>query len=226
MGRKIVSLIFVLIAFISLPSCDPSDIDGVPLQGEWYYVIANKTNHNVNIEIGNRNPSNQPINYFILSQDSIIKTSDIDAVGRHVPFDGYPTYIIFDDTLKYKCPSYITDRESVYASMIYHLANYTLIIDTLDIHLYRYEITEEDYEYAKAHPYKLEEEWVSGCWRKIQVSSVLLPNIPLCLEGSTERSDGNPGRRLGKIAMVARNASWVIGHTMVLCLEGSTLHGF
>ena len=48
----------------------------------------------------------------------------------------------------------------------------------------------------------------------------------LCLEGSTERSDGNPGRRFGKIAMVARNASWVIGHTMVLCLEGSTLHGF
>ena len=53
-----------------------------------------------------------------------------------------------------------------------------------------------------------------------------LPDISLCLEESTERSDGNPGRRLGKISMVARNASWVIGHTMVLCLEGSTLHGF
>ncbi len=158
MDRKIKSLIIALTSLITFSSCEPSDIDGVPLQGEWYYVIANKTNHNVNIEIGNRNPSNQPINYFILSQDSIIKTSDIDAVGRHVPFDGYPTYIIFDDTLKYKCPSYITDRESVYASMIYHLANYTLIIDTLDIHLYRYEITEEDYEYAKAHPYKPEEE--------------------------------------------------------------------
>ena len=158
MDRKIISLIFVLIASITLPSCEPSDIDGVPLQGEWLYMITNKTNHNVTIEIGNNSQSNQPIKYVILSQDSIIKTSDIDAAGRHVPFDGYPIYIIFDDTLRYKCPSYITDRESVYASMIYHLANYTLIIDTLDIHLYRYEFTEKEYEYAKAHPYKLEEE--------------------------------------------------------------------
>jgi hypothetical protein len=36
--------------------------------------------------------------------------------------------------------------------------NYDCILNGPDIHLYRYEITEKEYEYAKAHPYKLEEE--------------------------------------------------------------------
>jgi hypothetical protein len=42
--------------------------------------------------------------------------------------------------------------------MIFAQGNYSTILSGPDIYLYRYEITEEDYEYAKAHPYKLEEE--------------------------------------------------------------------
>ena len=38
----------------------------------------------------------------------------------------------------------------------------------------------------------------------IQVLDMLLPDTSLCLEGSTEQSDGNLGRSLRKIAMVAR----------------------
>ena len=42
---------------------------------------------------------------------------------------------------------------------------------------------------------------------KIQVSSRQLPDISLCLEGSTERSNGIPGRTLGKTAMEVRDTA-------------------
>jgi hypothetical protein len=34
-----------------------------------------------------------------------------------------------------------------------------------------------------------------------------LPNISPCLEGSTERSDGSPGRNIGKIALAAQDTA-------------------
>jgi hypothetical protein len=38
------------------------------------------------------------------------------------------------------------------------LDNYVPILNGPDFYLFRYEITEKEYEYAKAHPYKPEEE--------------------------------------------------------------------
>ena len=38
--------------------------------------------------------------------------------------------------------------------------------------LYRYEITEKDYEYAKAHPYKYEWEWVESFMKNNRPSNV------------------------------------------------------
>ena len=46
---------------------------------------------------------------------------------------------------------------------------------------------------------------------KIQVSSRQLPDISLFLEGSTERSNGSPGRTLGKILYGFRVLAHVLG---------------
>jgi hypothetical protein len=64
---------------------------------------------------------------------------------------------VFNDTLRYLCQE--TDEENpYYAEMINEILNYQCLLLGPDKFLYRYEITEKDYEYAKAHPYKSEAE--------------------------------------------------------------------
>ncbi|MCQ2232294.1 MAG: hypothetical protein MJZ30_10655 [Paludibacteraceae bacterium] len=59
--------------------------------------------------------------------------------------------MVFDDTIKYDC---FQNKER---SMLGNIQNYSRIGQS-EHYEYRYVITEEDYEYAKKHPYKETEE--------------------------------------------------------------------
>jgi len=71
----------------------------------------------------------------------------------HVPFNGLVS-LVMEDSLSYLC----SDNDSLSLPMFATLDNYVPILNGSDFYLFRYEITEKEYEYAKAHPYKLEEE--------------------------------------------------------------------
>jgi len=157
MDRKIKSLIIALTSLITFSSCEPSDIDGLP-SGKHYYMIVNKTNHNVRIESSPASAAYARDTLKLCPNDSIILNSVVSSFS-YAPFHAGIVHLVFNDTLYYLCPSYkginhpIGDSEMIFAQ-----GNYSTILSGPDIYLYRYEITEEDYEYAKAHPYKLEEE--------------------------------------------------------------------
>ena len=72
---------------------------------------------------------------------------------NYVPFNGLVSLVV-EDSLSYLC----SGNDSLSLQMFATLDNYVPILNGPDFYHFRYEITEEDYEYAKAHSYKLEEE--------------------------------------------------------------------
>ena len=90
--------------------------------------------------------------YFLL-QNSTSRGIDTSIDLAHVPFNGFVS-LVMEDSLSYLC----SGNDSLSLQMFAMLDNYVPILNRPDFYLFRYEITEEDYEYAKAHPYKLEEE--------------------------------------------------------------------
>ena len=155
MDRKIVSLIFVLIAFISLPSCEPSDVDGLP-QGKYYFMIINNNCQNVAIECHTTWEDYEDFTINLAAGDSVIYEGYPDGF-EYIQFPKGELYIVFDDTLKYSC-SYVDEEKPYYSQMLKEILNFDFVLDGPDIYLRSYEITEKEYEYAKAHPYKFEEE--------------------------------------------------------------------
>lgn len=151
---------YVLILFlIFIISCDNELIkDGLPKE-KYFFKIVNKTDFNVKIEFSYS--SIEGINndtIKISSNDSI--NIEPQVVGfDHEPFPAGTVYLVFDDSIRYLCSRYIYDDEYKSRELMFLIKNnYECVLDGPDIYLYRYEITEKEYEYAKAHPYKLEEE--------------------------------------------------------------------
>jgi hypothetical protein len=158
MVRKINYALIALIAPIFFMACEPEEIDGRP-EGEWKFIIANATRHNVKIEsvpFSNEKFSNNT--YSLQEGDSIVLSGILSRNGvRYQQFPDGDVFIVFNDTLRYLCQE--TDEENpYYAEMINEILNYQCLLLGPDKFLYRYEITEKDYEYAKAHPYKSEAE--------------------------------------------------------------------
>ncbi|MBR4971131.1 MAG: hypothetical protein IKY58_05085, partial [Paludibacteraceae bacterium] len=71
----------------------------------------------------------------------------------HVPFNGLVSLVV-EDSLSYLC----SGNDSLSLQMFSTLDNYVPVLNGPDFYLFYYEITEKEYEYAKAHPYKHNEE--------------------------------------------------------------------
>lgn len=156
MDRKIITMIISFISLLSITSCTQSEIDALPA-GKWYFLIVNSTTHKLRIESDcHTNEGRKIVNIDILPQDSILREGVHYRKLQYGPFNSYCTHLVFDDTLYYLCESY--KQELNHDEMVIDPDNYDCVLDGPDIYLYRYEITEKEYEYAKAHPYKLEEE--------------------------------------------------------------------
>jgi len=116
------------------------------------YRIVNGTKHDIRIELNYGGGTDETIN--LAAQDSITCPSKAVSYVYSLPFVSLWTHLVFDDSLYYLCDA--LNHERGYAEMIIEPNNYELISAAQDTSLYRYEITEKDYEYAKAHPYKYE----------------------------------------------------------------------
>ena len=65
---------------------------------------------------------------------------------------------MFDDTLIYRCELIDSTKEEKYGGMFLNELNYEVLTYSQTLRVFRYEFTEKEYEFAKAHPYKPEEE--------------------------------------------------------------------
>jgi hypothetical protein len=146
MGKlKIISVAILSMPFIV--SCD-EDVDN-SITGEYNFKIVNGTSHKCEIEYHPFHKENDLKKNVISAGDSVVFHGD-GGTGRNLenPFSDHQVYLIFDDTLKYSCWG-----NSGHA-MLAATANYQATLVEEGHTDFRYVITEEDYEYAKAHPYK------------------------------------------------------------------------
>jgi hypothetical protein len=153
-------LIYILIPFLLfINSCnDDVIVDGLQ-QGKYFFRIVNNTDLDVKIEC----------NYSSMDgiKNDTIRISSYDSINiephtigfNYEPFPAGTIYLVFDDSIRYLCSKYMLDEKYKSCELMFLITNnYNCILNGPDIHLYRYEITEKEYEYAKAHPYKLNEE--------------------------------------------------------------------
>lgn len=129
-------------------SCD-EDVDGIT-QGEFSYIIVNNTPCEVEINSipmsKEENENNEEL-YSILPFDSIC-LNGISSWHQKtkIPFKEGDLIIAFDDTIKCKC---MQDGRCMLNNPYFYEE---VLVEPEKKYVYRYVITEEDYEYAKAHP--------------------------------------------------------------------------
>jgi hypothetical protein len=152
MGRiKILLMSLVVI----MAGCDDDGVlvDG-PAKGEWYFKIVNNTEHDVKISkmttvAGSPEPFCDTV--CIAPYDSITRKGELGYYEYH-PFDSYCTFLIFDDSLYYLCEDYSGKvHELSHNSMVKDAFRYDYILKGPEVHLFRYEITEEKYRHVEEH---------------------------------------------------------------------------
>lgn len=149
-----IKLITLSVLLMSLYACKPSDVDGL-VPGDFTYYIYNSTERTVRINCYPESSSWNDEEFEIRANDSVRIKGKVDAFEFYpVPFPMGEVYVTFDDTIKYKCVDNPAGR-----CMLNRYFMYTSKEVIKDV-LYKrdYYITEEDYEYAKDHPYVGEEE--------------------------------------------------------------------
>lgn len=138
--------ILALASFIAV-SCEVEQDGMTP--GEFNYMIVNTTNHNITI-ITNPLVSSLPADtFFLTSQDTIISKGYESQYGDPSPLPSGDVYLTFDGDFTYKCSPNKEDK-----CMVDHQRNYECLENGPKVYKYIYLFTEEDYEYAKAHPYE------------------------------------------------------------------------
>lgn len=141
-------LFSISLLFMSLYACKPSDVDGIT-KGDFSYYIHNTTERRVGIVYQPLSHDLDGENFDIPANDSIKIEGRAEDFGDPVPFPLGNVYVIFDDTVKYKCEDNPEGR-----CMLNRYFRYSSIEVSKDVYKRDYYITEEDYEYAKAHPYE------------------------------------------------------------------------
>lgn len=109
------------------------------------FVIINRSEHQVLLEDVKQTVCER---YELGKNDSILIKKNSDALQNPSPFEG-DVFMYFDDEVKYRC-NQSTDS---YVKDITYSAWYEKECVSKTEIVSRYVITEEDYEYAKAHPY-------------------------------------------------------------------------
>lgn len=146
---KLVKPLFLSALLFGLFACESDDVDGVT-PGEFNYIIVNGTEHRVLITTDPLSASEKTDSVLLSFQDSMISYGYFRHWGDLEPFPSGGVFVTFDDTVTYKCGS----GEGYETNMFGSQYNYECLLNGPDLYKYRYVITEEDYEYAKAHPYK------------------------------------------------------------------------
>lgn len=143
---RVSKLLLFIMPMMGIYSCD-EDVDGIT-PGDFNFIIVNGTQHQITI-------TTDPISFDIEAdticlsyQDSFVSKGAYYGIGDPDPFPVGDVYISFDDSLVHECQSNFENR-----CMIFTRMGYERLQDGPDVYKYRYVITEEDYEYAKAHPY-------------------------------------------------------------------------
>lgn len=150
---KLIKLAIGIIPLFGMISCGDEDVDGGYGSGTVNYTIVNGTKHKCVIESFPIHNSTALTREEIVSGDSVVYHTNGEGSysTMYDLFSDKQVYLLFDDSVKYDCLS------NKYHEMIALDRNYKLdvISEYPDYHYeYRYVITEEDYEYAKAHSYK------------------------------------------------------------------------
>lgn len=144
--RRLTWLLLFMPAFIS---CE-EDVDNEVL-GEVNYTIVNLSNHKCEIEAIPFNGDGSAVESEILVGDSVaFHTNGNGGAGSSYElFSDKHVYLLFDDTLRYDCDINV-GHEMIASDRNYQIEE---VSEYPEYHYeYRYVITEEDYEYAKAHP--------------------------------------------------------------------------
>ncbi len=145
MGKINHFLVLVLMASMTV-SCE-EDVDN-GISGDYFFTIINGTSHRCVIDCHPFNQDKEITHNEIQVGDSIVLYTN-GGGGLHLenPFSNHQVYLVFDDTLTYCC--WANQGHYMLASTENYCATYVSETHTD----FRYVITEEDYEYAKAHPY-------------------------------------------------------------------------
>ncbi len=144
---RVSKLFLYMVSLLGIASCE-EDVDGYT-PGDFNYIIVNGTQHQIVITTDPISTDNKADTIRLSYQDSIVSKGYRRHWGDPEPFPTGLVYITYDDTLIYSCEP----NEGLNPGMVYVKANYECLQNGPDVYKYRYVITEEDYEYAKAHPY-------------------------------------------------------------------------
>ena len=142
----------VCVSSLMMFSCGEKDVDNVTI-GDYTFVITNGTSAKLDIvyEHLSKNESDPDVETFTLyPSDSIVRMGETHGIaGEIVPFLSGRVFLEFDDALMCLC-----EPNKELRCMIDRPQCYKKEEKAPDVYVCRYVITEEDYEYAKAHPYK------------------------------------------------------------------------
>ena len=152
---RLIKITIGIISLFGMISGGEEDVDGEYASGTINYTIVNETKHKCVIESYPIHDSTGLSREEIVSGDSIVyhRNGEGSYSTMYDLFYDKVVYLIFDDSVKYDC---VLNRNH---EMIALDRNYKLnvISEYPNCHYeFRYAITEEDYEYAKLHPYKEE----------------------------------------------------------------------
>jgi len=145
-----ITCFFTLLLF----SCGKEDVDKVTV-GDYTFVITNGTSKKVDIVYhhilkGEDDPSMEI--FTLYPSDSIVRIGETNGIAGEIkPFWYGRVFLVFEDTITCLCKPNLE-----HLCMIDRPQCYTKEEKAPDVYVCRYVITEEDYEYAKLHPYREE----------------------------------------------------------------------
>lgn len=141
----------VCVSSLLLFSCGEDDVDNVTM-ADYTFVITNGTSAKLDIVYEHLSKSENGPNtetFTLYPSDSIARLGETHGIaGKFVPFMSARLFLVFDDTLTYLC-----EPNTELRCMVDRPECYKREEKAPDVYVCRYVITEEDYEYAKAHPY-------------------------------------------------------------------------
>lgn len=144
---RVSKLFLFMVSLLGIASCE-EDVDGYT-PGDFNYIIVNGTQHQIVITTDPISTDNKADTIRLSYQDSIVSKGYHVHWGDPEPFPAGRVFVNFDDSLIFKCQSNSECRCMINDPYFYE----EVIVVPEKEYKYRYVITEEDYEYAKAHPY-------------------------------------------------------------------------